>query len=175
MLTLRTATASDKDDIRRLMDLAISELQKPFLTEPQIIASFGAMGLDTQLIEDETYFCVQDGDLLIGCGGWSRRATLYGGNHTQGRDAKLLDPIKDRARIRAMYTHPNHVRRGIGTLVIEAAEKAAQNEGFKALEMAATLAGVPFYKHKGYHIESEWFDTYGEVAVPLCTMVKTLC
>lgn len=174
MLKLRKATADDFSDIKALMQLAISQLQKDFLSPAQIQASFVAMGLDTQLIDDGTYFCVFDQDILVGCGGWSRRATLYGGNHSAGRNADLLDPKKDRARIRAMYTHPDHVRRGIGKMIIDAGEEAARREGFTALEMAATLAGVPFYKNCGYEIESEWLDKNGSVPVPLCTMVKSL-
>lgn len=156
------------------MHLAISELQKPYLTSAQIEASFLAMGLDTQLIKDKTYFCIWEDEALVGCGGWSRRATLYGGNHTVGRNADLLNPKKDRARIRAMYTHPDHTKKGIGRMVIEASEKAARIEGFKALEMAATLAGRDFYLRCGYEIESEWEDSNGPVPVPLLTMVKTL-
>lgn len=174
MLKLRTATIEDIADIKALMHMAISELQKGYLTPTQIKASFAGMGLDTQLIEDKTYFCVFDKNTLVGCGGWSRRATLYGGNHSAGRDGALLDPSKDRARIRAMYTHPGQTRRGIGKMIIKAGENAAKAEGFKALEMAATLAGVPFYKKCGYSIESEWNDTNGDVPVPLCTMVKAL-
>lgn len=174
MLKLRLARSEDIPEIKALMHLAIAELQKGYLSEAQIEASFRGMGLDTLLIEDETYFCVMDENILVGCGGWSRRATLYGGNHSAGRNAKLLDPAQDRARIRAMYTHPEHIKRGIGKMVIEAGELAAKAEGFKALEMAATMAGVPFYKKCGYHIESEWEDTNGDVPVPLCTMVKTL-
>ena len=174
MLTLRLARTEDIPDIKSLMNTAILELQKGYLTPAQIKASFVAMGLDTQLIEDKTYFCVMKANVLVGCGGWSRRATLYGGNHSAGRDAALLDPSKDRARIRAMYTHPEHTRRGIGKMIIEAGEKSAKAEGFKALEMAATMAGVPFYKRCGYSIESEWTDSNGEVPVPLCTMIKRL-
>jgi len=174
MLRLRVATLADIEAIKMLMDLAISELQKGYLTKAQIKASFAGMGLDTQLIEDQTYFCVMDEDVLVGCGGWSRRATLYGGNHSSGRNADLLDPAKDRARIRAMYTHPHHIKRGIGTMIIETGEQAAKAEGFKALEMAATMAGVPFYKKCGYSVEREWNDNNGDVPVPLCTMVKSL-
>jgi len=174
MLTLRIATLTDVTAIKELMHLAISELQKGYLTAAQIEASFAAMGLDTQLIEDQTYFCVMEGDILVGCGGWSRRATLYGGNHSAGRDAAPLNPDEDSARIRAMYTHPDHTRRGIGKMIVDAGEQAAKVEGFKALEMAATMAGVPFYKKCGYHIESEWEDTNGAVPVPLCTMIKTI-
>lgn len=174
VLTIKLARKCDIDAIKLLMKASISELQKGYLTDSQIKASFAGMGLDTQLIEDETYFCVWDGPTLVGCGGWSRRATLYGGNHSAGRNTQLLDPSVDRARIRAMYTHPKHTKRGIGRMIIEAGENAAKNEGFKALEMAATMAGKPFYLRCGYHVESEWEDTNGVVAVPLCTMVKDL-
>lgn len=173
-LSLRLATSDDIPAIKSLMERAIYELQKGYLTEAQIKASFGAMGLDTQLIDDGTYFCVMDGAALVGCGGWSRRATLYGGNHSAGRDARMLDPKFDRARIRAMYTHPDHTKRGIGRMILHAGERAAKSEGFTALEMAATMAGVPFYKRCGYIIESEWTDNNGAVPVPLCTMVKSI-
>lgn len=156
------------------MERAIRELQRDYLTDAQIEASFVAMGLDTQLIEDQTYFVVCEGETIVGCGGWSRRSTLYGGNHSAGRNASLLDPGKDRARIRAMYCHPDHTKRGIGRMILEAGEKAAKAEGFKALEMAATKAGEPFYLRCGYHIESEWDDTNGAVPVPLLTMVKAI-
>ena len=156
------------------MERAIRELQRDYLTDAQIEASFVAMGLDTQLIEDQTYFVVCEGETIVGCGGWSRRSTLYGGNHSAGRNASLLDPQKHRARIRAMYCHPDHTKRGIGRMILEAGEKAAKAEGFKALEMAATKAGEPFYLRCGYHIESEWDDTNGAVPVPLLTMVKAI-
>lgn len=156
------------------MDLAIRELQSNYLTEPQIEASFASMGLDTQLIEDATYFTIWSDDTLAGCGGWSRRATLYGGNHSAGRDVRLLNPKTDRARIRAMYTHPNFTKMGIGRMILEPSEAAAYAEGFRALEMAATMAGKPFYLKCGYSVESEWEDANGGVPVPLLTMVKTL-
>ena len=173
-LKLRLAQNTDIPDIKALMDRAIRELQKGYLTEAQIEASFAGMGLDTQLIEDQTYFAVMDGDILVGCGGWSRRATLHGGDHSADRDNRLLNPATERARIRAMYCHPDHIKRGIGRLIIQAAEQAAKADGFKALEMAATKAGEPFYLRCGYHIEREWDDLNGAVPVPLLTMVKTL-
>ena len=174
MLILEIATEADIPEIKDLMELSIRELQKDYLTPAQVEASFAGMGLDTQLIDDGTYFSVRDGEMLVGCGGWSRRATLYGGNHTEGRDASLLDPAKDRARIRAMYTHPDHVKRGIGRMIIDAGEAAARAEGFSALEMAATMAGKPFYLKCGYHVESEWEENHGAVPVPLATMVKSI-
>jgi GNAT superfamily N-acetyltransferase len=174
VIRIRTATQEDAPAIAALMELAIAELQKGFLSPEQIASSRAGMGLDLQLIEDGTYFCVEEDCELIGCGGWSRRATLYGGNHSAGRDPRLLDPATERARIRAMYTHPGHTRKGIGRLILETAEAAARAEGFKALEMAATMSGKPLYFACGYQVESEWFDKNGAVPVPLATMWKQL-
>lgn len=173
-MDIRLATDADSDAIAALMRLAIEHLQRPFLTPEQVEASKAGMGLDRQLIEDGTYFCVEDGGDLVGCGGWSRRATLYGGNHSAGRDPRLLDPATERARIRAMYTHPGHVRKGIGRLILDTAEQAAAAEGFRAIEMAATMAGKPLYLACGYRVESDWTDTAGAVPVPLATMAKTI-
>lgn len=174
MLSIRLARKDDEPAIAALMKLAIEQLQQGYLTPEQIEASKVGMGLDALLIEDGTYFCVEDEGELAGCGGWSRRATLYGGNHSAGRDPRLLDPASERARIRAMYTHPDHVRKGVGRLVLETAEEAARAEGFREIEMAATMAGKPFYERCGYAVESEWHDTNGAVPVPLATMAKAL-
>ena len=173
-MRIKIATDADVDQIRSLMDLAINLLQIPYLTADQITASHKAMGLDRQLIKDGTYYCVWEDGRIIGCGGWSFRATLYGGDHSAGRDAAQLNPAKDRARIRAMYTHPDFTRRGIGRLVLETSEAAAKAAGFKALEMAATLAGEPFYARCGYVVERRWQDENGAVPVPLLTMVKQI-
>ncbi|HKR39618.1 MAG TPA: GNAT family N-acetyltransferase, partial [Paraburkholderia sp.] len=108
LLSHRLARRDDLDVLRALMDAAIGELQKPFLDSAQIESSRAIMGLDTQLIDDGTYFIVEADGELAGCGGWSRRATLYGSDETPGRSAALLDPATDAARIRAMYTHPTH-------------------------------------------------------------------
>lgn len=174
MISIRLAEESDAEAVADLMDQAIAELQKGFLTPEQIEASRAGMGLDLQLIEDGTYFCVEEDGQLIGCGGWSRRATLYGGNHSAGRDARQLDPGTERARIRAMYTHPEHTRKGVGRLVLETSEEAARKEGFREIEMAATMSGKPLYLSCGYEVESEWFDEQGSVPVPLATMWKRL-
>ncbi len=173
-LVLRLAVESDTDSIKELMDRSIRELQIGYLTPEQIVASRAGMGLDRQLIADQSYFTVWANDQLAGCGGWSFRSTLYGGDHSAGRDIRLLDPATERARIRAMYTHPDHVNRGIGRMILQASEQAAKAAGFRALEMAATMAGKPFYAKCGYHVESEWFDENGAVPVPLATMVKSI-
>jgi GNAT superfamily N-acetyltransferase len=157
------------------MRRSIEELQKPFLSPAEIEASQEIMGLDTQLVADRTYFAVCEGDTIVGCGGWSRRKTLFGGDHSAGRDAGLLDPATDAAKIRAMYTDPAHVRRGIGRIILDACEGAARAEGFARAEMAATLAGVPLYEACGYQkLEAFSSPTSRGVDVPLWRMGKNL-
>ena len=173
-LTHRLAGRDDLDALRRLMDAAIAELQKPFLDDRQIASSRAIMGLDTQLIDDKTYFIVEAEGQLAGCGGWSRRATLYGGDQTPGRSAALLDPAKDAARIRAMYTHPNHTRKGVGRLIISLCEAAAQAEGYTRMELVATLAGEPLYRACGYAPCENMVDDRGGAAIPLLRMKKSL-
>jgi GNAT superfamily N-acetyltransferase len=149
-MELRLATIADLPVLRAVMDAAIAELQKGFLSEEQIESSRTIMGLDTQLVEDGTYFVVEDDGEVVGCGGWSRRATLYGSDSTAGLDAHLLDPGTDAARVRAMYTHPRHARRGVGWMILEACEEAAAAEGFTRMSLMATLSGVPLYEGYGF-------------------------
>jgi len=173
-LTHRLARREDLEALRVLMDLAISENQKPFLDQSQIVSSRAIMGLDTQLIDDQTYFIVESSGELAGCGGWSRRATMYGGDQTPGRSAALLDPTKDAARIRAMYTHPQHTRKGIGRLIISLCEEAARAEGFTKMELVATLSGEPLYHACGFEPYEEIVDDRGGAGVPLLRMRKSL-
>lgn len=173
-LTHRLARRDDLDALRELMDAAIGELQKPFLDESQIASSRAIMGLDTQLVDDGTYFVVEADGELAGCGGWSRRATLYGGDRTPGRSAALLDPAKDAARIRAMYTHPHHTRQGVGRLILALCEEAARAEGFTRVELMATLAGEPLYRACGYEPGERVTDDRGGAPVPLLRMSKSL-
>jgi GNAT superfamily N-acetyltransferase len=175
VLTHRSAGLHDIPALKKLMNAAISELLKPFLTADQIEASFSVMGLDSRLIEDGTYFIIESDGALAGCGGWSRRATLFGGSHTAGRDDALLDPRTDSARVRAMYTHPAFARRGVGRLILDLCEGAAAREGFRHAELAATLAGEPLYRACGYtEIARFEADTPSGVRVPLIRMGKTL-
>jgi len=173
-LTHRPANREDLDALRALMEAAIAELQKPFLNEQQVASSRTIMGLDTQLIEDGTYFVVENDGELAGCGGWSRRATLYGGDQTPGRDAALLDPSKDAARVRAMYTHPLHVRKGVGRLILSLCEDAARREGFSRVELMATMAGEPLYRACGYEAVERIEDDRGGAPVPMLRMTKAL-
>ena len=174
VLTHRLATRADLDALRALMEAAIAELQKPFLNAQQVASSRTIMGLDTQLIADGTYFVVEIDGELAGCGGWSRRATLYGGDQTPGRDAAMLDPSKDAARVRAMYTNPLHVRKGVGRLILSLCEDAARREGFSRVELMATMAGEPLYRACGYEAVEPILDDRGGVPVPMLRMAKAL-
>lgn len=170
----RPATRADLPAVTTLMDAAIAELQRTFLSDAQIAASRMIMGLDTQLIEDGTYLVVEQDGELAGCGGWSRRATLYGGDRSPGRDAALLDPVRDAARVRAMYTHPRFVRRGVGRLILTLCEAAARAERFTRVELMATLAGEPLYRACGYRAIERLADDRGGAPVPLLRMGKDL-
>ncbi len=150
--THRLATEADLPAIRALMDVAIAEHLKAFLDPAQVELSKSIMGLDTLLIADRTYFLLEEEGRLAGCGGWSRRATLYGGDHsTAQRNAALLDIATDAARVRAMYTHPDFARRGVGRLILQVCEGAAREAGFRSVELMATMSGEPLYKAAGYH------------------------
>lgn len=176
MLTHRIAVMDDLDALRGLMARAIDHLQTGFLTPEQITASRHVMGLDTQLIKDGTYFLVESDGILAGCGGWSYRATLYGGDASVvAREPEVLDPTKDAARIRAMYTNPDFARQGIGRRVMQVCEEAARAAGFARTEMMATMAGVPLYRACGYSpIEEVLSAPIDGVRVPLLRMGKTL-
>lgn len=173
-LTYRVARRDDLDALATLMEAAISELQKPLLDERQIASSRMIMGLDTQLVEDGTYFVIEADGELAGCGGWSRRATLYGGDQSPGRSAALLDPARDAARVRAMYTHPRHTRKGVGRLILSLCEAAARSEGFARVELMATLAGEPLYRACGYEECERVVDERGGAPVLLLRMSKRL-
>jgi GNAT superfamily N-acetyltransferase len=170
----RLARHDDVPALTELMERAIAELQRPFLSDAEIVASRALMGLDTQLIDDGTYFVIEQAGALAGCGGWSRRATMYGGDRSPGRDPALLDPAKDPARVRAMYTHPDFVRRGVGRLILTLCEDAARAEDFSSAELVATLAGEPLYAACGYRASERFTDDRGGVPVPLVRMTKAL-
>jgi GNAT superfamily N-acetyltransferase len=171
-LTSRLAVRGDVPALETLMDAAIAELQRAYLDAAQIESSRAIMGIDTQLIDDGTYFVVECDGLLAGCGGWSRRATLYGGDQTPGRSARLLDPATEPARVRAMYTSPAFARRGVGRLVLSLCEAAAAAEGFSRLELMSTLSGEPLYTAYGFTPIERLTDATGGAPVPLVRMEK---
>ena len=174
MLALRLAAEGDLPALRVMMARAIAELQTDFLPSEQVEASKAVMGLDTQLIADGCYFLAEFDGQLAGSGGWSQRATLYGGDHSAGRDARLLDPMTEAARIRAMYTHPDFTRRGVGKAVLDACEAAARTAGFGRVELMATLAGEPLYAAAGFCAIERIEDSNGGAPVPLIRMGKPL-
>ena len=175
MFRSRLATPEDLPALRELIHVSIRDLVSQFLDSARVEASFEIMGIDTQLIDDGTYFVVEAGDRIAGCGGWSRRATLFGPDRLAGRDARLLDANTEPARIRAMYTHPDFARRGVGRFVLSLCEAAAAREGFRALEMMATAPGEPLYLASGYSVvERVEIPTSKGVGVPCARMSKAL-
>ena len=168
-LTHRRATAADEAALRDLVALARPSAAGvpdagPSAHQPWL------HGLDTLLIADGTYFLVRRRGLLAGCGGWSRRATPYGHDHSAGRDDRLLDPLTAPARIRAMYTHPDHARRGVGRMILDLSERAAKAAGFGRLELSSTHSGAPLYEACGFRPVAR----FQKAGVPLILMQRNL-
>ena len=174
--THRLAQLADMDRLRALMSRSIDGLQHGFLTPAQIAASHGVMGIDTQLVRDQTYFIIEAGDAIAGCGGWSWRSTLYGGDDSVvAREPTPLDPARDAARVRAMYTDPAFARRGVGRMLLALCEDAARTAGFSRVELMATLSGEPLYRACGYRpIEQVLSKPIDGERVPLILMGKSL-
>lgn len=159
-ITVRAAIQEDTPLLRQLIDASVRGLQAAYYTPRQIeLALQSVYGVDSQLIADGTYFAAEvvadpaaycAKHLIVGCGGWSRHRTLFGGDQWSAREDDLLDPARDAAKIRAFFVHPDWARRGIGTMILHACEAAAKAAGFQRLEMGATLSGVPFYRTNGY-------------------------
>jgi GNAT superfamily N-acetyltransferase len=149
--SIRLATLSDVAAIESLIARSIRELGAGDYTSQQIEAALtGAFGVDTQLIGDGTYFVVDNAGKIVGCGGWSKRRTLFGSDAHAQRDARELDPKSDAAKIRAFFVDPNHARHGIGAALLERCESAARSAGFSRFELMATLPGVRLYRARGY-------------------------
>ncbi len=150
-MNLRLAVPADVPTLTELIAASVRILQAGDYTESQRESALvSVFGVDTQLIEDGTYFVAEVDGTIVACGGWSKRKTLFGADHYAGREDSLLDPEKDAAKIRAFFVQPEWARRGIGSRVLEACEAAAAAAGFKRFEMGATLTGVALYKARGY-------------------------
>ena len=153
---IRKATPADIPRLREVIEASVRGLQAGDYSPAQIEGALKSVyGVDSQLISDGTYFAAegvepQSAPLIVACGGWSTRKTLYGGDQYAAREDSLLDPTRDAAKIRAFFVHPRWARRGIGSMILDACENAAHAAGFARLEMGATLSGVAFYKAKGY-------------------------
>ncbi len=173
-LRWRLATEADLPVLHALMDAAISGPLAEVLTPEQVQASRLIMGVDTQLIADRTYFLIEADGRPAGCGGWSYRVTTYGGDHTPGREPAILTPGHDAARVRAMYTHPACLRRGVGREILNLCEHAAREAGFDRVELVATMGGLPLYRACGYQDIEALTDDRGGAPVPLVRMGKRL-
>jgi GNAT superfamily N-acetyltransferase len=174
---IRTATLEDVPALQVLIPLSARNLRSGYSSE-QVEAALGhALGVDTQLIKDGTYFVVEAGSVLVGCGGWSRRRTLYGSDHVHSaaKDDSWLDPRTEPARIRAFFIHPEWARQGIGSLILRTCEAEASSQGFSRLELASTLPGEPLYRAHGYE-EVERFDVPlpGGKGLPVIRMRKAI-
>jgi GNAT superfamily N-acetyltransferase len=148
---LRKATLADIPQIEALIARSARGLSADDYRPSQVEGALrGAFGVDTQLLSDQTYFVVEQDAQLVGCGGWSFRSTLFGGDARADRDSSTLDPRTQAAKIRAFFVDPANARRGIGSLLLECCEKEARAHGFSRVELMATLPGVKLYAARGY-------------------------
>jgi GNAT superfamily N-acetyltransferase len=149
---IKLATFAHIPALQQLIALSVRGLSTAYYTPAQIESAIRyVFGIDSQLITDGTYYIFEKDHTIAGCGGWSRRNTLYGGDQHKATADPLLDPARDAARIRAFFVHPDHARQGIGRQIIATCEAAAKRNGFTSLELGATLPGVPLYAAMGYH------------------------
>ena len=156
---LRLAAIEEAEQIDALMKASIRDLFPLFYDAAQTEASIRYVAdVDRTLIEDGTYFVIEADDELVACGGWSRRDKLYTGSGATAGDARLLDPAREPARVRAMFVRPDWTRRGLGTRILEACEAAAQAEGFRILALMSTLPGKPLYERFGFRITDDAVD-----------------
>jgi N-acetylglutamate synthase-like GNAT family acetyltransferase len=150
-IAIRKAAVSDIPEIEALIARSARGLSAQDYRPSQVEGALrGAFGVDTQLLTDQTYFVIEEDGRLVGCGGWSFRSTLFGGDARSGRDSSMLDPRTQAAKIRAFFVDPHHARRGIGTLLLEHCEKEARDHGFSQVELMATLPGVKLYAARGF-------------------------
>lgn len=175
-MPLRVAVRADVPALSALIARSGRELSKGFYSAEQADAIVRhVFGVDSQLIEDGSYFVIEDGGHIVACGGWSRRGTLFGGDQTKAGTDPLLDPARDPARIRAFFVDPGHARQGLGRQLMAACADAARRAGFRAMELVATRPGEPLYLASGFEV-TERFQLLlpGDVRVPVARMAKAL-
>jgi GNAT superfamily N-acetyltransferase len=175
-LALRKATPADVPELRALIARSARGLSTGDYRPAQVEGALrGAFGIDSQLLADQTYFVVQDAAHCVGCGGWSYRSTLFGGDARADRDASVLDPNTQPAKIRAFFVDPGHARRGIGTLLLAHCESQARQHGYREVELMATLPGVKLYAARGYRgLPMVHFDVGGGESIEFIPMRKSL-
>jgi len=176
--TIRRAVPGDVEPLRSLIRDSVLRLSEGDYSQEQLESALTHLfGVDSRLIEDGTYFVVEEpgGASPVACGGWSRRRTLFGGDQFSDRSDDRLDPETDAARIRAFFVRPDRARRGIGAMLIEACERAARDEGFRRMELMATLTGIPLYERGGFvRMEPVELVLPGGVRFPLLRMERVL-
>jgi predicted N-acetyltransferase YhbS len=176
-MLIRLATKQDIPALDRLIPLSVRALSSRHYTLSQIEAALiKVFGVDSQLIADGTYYVADVGGEIVGCGGWSKRTTLYGGDQSKpGEPEPLLDAEEDPARIRAFFVHPDWTRRGIARQILEACESAALESGFRRMELVATLPGEPLYAAFGYDVAERFaIELRGGEELPVARMTKPL-
>jgi GNAT superfamily N-acetyltransferase len=173
---IRQATLADREAMQELIAASARLLSRKHYNDAQIEAAIATVfGVDTDLIEDGTYFVAESDGVFAGCGGWSRRKTLFGGDQYASRDAGYLDPESEPAKIRAFFIHPDHARKGIGRAILARCEDEARAHGFRQLELMATLPGVEFYKSCGFSERGTFdLDLVEGVKLELVPMRKEL-
>lgn len=172
---IRKAVSEDRTEIEKLIAESVRGLSREDYDARQIELSIKTVfGVDTELIADGTYFIAETEDgKLAGCGGWSKRKTLYGASvYSHSRDSNLLDPESDAAKIRAFFIHPDFARKGLGTKILEMCEREAVAHGFRSAEMMATLPGVKLYAVRGYSCDEEVKVPLGENLDIICIKMK---
>jgi GNAT superfamily N-acetyltransferase len=176
MLTVRTATLADRDVLPDLIARSARQLSAADYRPEQVEGALqGAFGVDSQLIHDATYFVVEEDGVIVGCGGWSYRKTLFGGDKRPERDAAELDPRTEAAKIRAFFVDPAHARRGIGTLLLEKCESEARRRGFSRVELMSTLPGIRLYSARGYSgAQQVRYEVSPGVAIEFLPMSKSI-
>ena len=172
---LRKAKLDDRPAIEQLIALSARGLSRDDYSELQIETAIATVfGVDTDLIIDQTYFVAESDGLLVGCGGWSKRKNLFGGDRYASRDSSYLNPESDPARIRAFFVHPEFARRGIARAIHSACEAEAKTAGFQSLELMSTLPGIPFYRTLDYEGDQQVKLELGGVKLELVPMRKSL-
>jgi N-acetylglutamate synthase-like GNAT family acetyltransferase len=150
-MIIRQAAMEDREAIQKLIAASARLLSRQHYNDDQIEAAIATVfGVDSTLIEDATYFVAEEAGVLVGCGGWSRRKTLFGGDQYSSRDTAYLDAQSAPAKIRAFFIHPDHARKGIARAILARCEDEARAHGFRELELLSTLPGVEFYKSCGF-------------------------
>ena len=176
MIAVRAAVPADIPAMEALIARSGIELSDGFYSEEQAAAvTRHVFGVDTQLVADRTYFLIEKHGELVACGGWSKRSTLFGADRTKQGADPLLDPATEAARIRAFFVEPSAARQGLGRLLLSHCSDAAAAGGFRTLELAATMPGVPLYLACGFIVVERFeINLPGDVSVPLAKMRKTI-